>query len=588
MGDVMAVDPRQGGYNDGNGMNMQYGFFQPQQQFDTHGHTPILDTDDSQCLDNFFDHPDDPKIAESMSHRADSNYNVSMDDNYMLGGRSASAGTIDPSATMAGAAQAVYGTHPMMMQPPRAQSQGGFPMPPHLHSAPATSEVLNTASSLMDLQQQAAHEIPQAFDHSMAGSSSWGSIGGFGFTAGGAMPSNGGMHMGAGFPPQMQQQMQQGIITPQLTPHMTPQMASHAMMQARAAQEQMQRSGPHMRSNSSTSNYQAFMMQQQMSPGGHQRANMPLARYGSDSNITGRPHGYSSGPPDATYMDKEGNLMHIPLVSQAAQVPRHSNPRAPSMNQQTQRMQNTNNGQSGFRPFNSANSVGSSPTEAFPPSPSTMTPTQQPPTQWGALSLNRRPQYGPQDEDEDTLAESNPRKRRKSHAARDDDGDYQPGARVNTKGGLKLPKKEVVSDEEDFEPATPNNTSTSKKRRRSTIARTISSGSPASAADAASSNGAGSSARRKASGKSRANLTDEQKRQNHIISEQKRRNVIKQSYTDLDNMVPILNGGKTGLSKAEQVKEIVSYINSMVNGNKATVARLQAGSQKKKDNSMNE
>ncbi|KEQ60551.1 uncharacterized protein M437DRAFT_13513, partial [Aureobasidium melanogenum CBS 110374] len=46
----------------------------------------------------------------------------------------------------------------------------------------------------------------------------------------------------------------------------------------------------------------------------------------------------------------------------------------------------------------------------------------------------------------------------------------------------------------------------------------------------------------------RKNLTEDQKRSNHIRSEQKRRNIIKQGYEDLNELVPNLKTG--GFSKS--------------------------------------
>ncbi|KAK5682954.1 hypothetical protein LTS10_004482 [Elasticomyces elasticus] len=69
---AMAMENRQGGYNDGNSMSMQYGLFPS--QFDSESHTPILDADDSQCLDHFFDHPDlmqPPRAQAQTGHAPD-------------------------------------------------------------------------------------------------------------------------------------------------------------------------------------------------------------------------------------------------------------------------------------------------------------------------------------------------------------------------------------------------------------------------------------------------------------------------------------------------------------------------------------
>ncbi|KAK3639184.1 hypothetical protein LTR56_008775 [Elasticomyces elasticus] len=67
---AMAVENRQGGYNDGNSMSIQYGLFPS--QFDSESHTSILDADDSQCLDNFFDHPDLMQPPRATGRRFDS------------------------------------------------------------------------------------------------------------------------------------------------------------------------------------------------------------------------------------------------------------------------------------------------------------------------------------------------------------------------------------------------------------------------------------------------------------------------------------------------------------------------------------
>ncbi|KAF2768080.1 hypothetical protein EJ03DRAFT_250310, partial [Teratosphaeria nubilosa] len=60
-----------------------------------------------------------------------------------------------------------------------------------------------------------------------------------------------------------------------------------------------------------------------------------------------------------------------------------------------------------------------------------------------------------------------------------------------------------------------------------------------------------SSAAKSRRSKSRQNLSEQEKRQNHILSEQRRRNIIKTGYAELDQLVPVLNGGKSGLSKAD-------------------------------------
>ncbi|KAI9696890.1 MAG: hypothetical protein M1820_007965 [Bogoriella megaspora] len=62
------------------------------------------------------------------------------------------------------------------------------------------------------------------------------------------------------------------------------------------------------------------------------------------------------------------------------------------------------------------------------------------------------------------------------------------------------------------------------------------------------------------------NLTEEQKRSNHIMSEQKRRNIIKEGYEGLHLLVPNLKDG--GFSKSQALAEAAAFLDSLVEGNK--------------------
>jgi len=64
----------------------------------------------------------------------------------------------------------------------------------------------------------------------------------------------------------------------------------------------------------------------------------------------------------------------------------------------------------------------------------------------------------------------------------------------------------------------------------------------------------------------RENLTEEQKRQNHILSEQKRRNVIKTSFDILGDIVPNLR--QAGFSKAGTLAEIWEFNDWLTQGNR--------------------
>ncbi|EED15499.1 HLH transcription factor, putative [Talaromyces stipitatus ATCC 10500] len=65
--------------------------------------------------------------------------------------------------------------------------------------------------------------------------------------------------------------------------------------------------------------------------------------------------------------------------------------------------------------------------------------------------------------------------------------------------------------------------------------------------------------------KTRENLTEEQKRTNHILSEQKRRNLIKQGFDELCALVPELRGG--GFSKSAMLIQAADYLEEVLNGN---------------------
>lgn len=70
-----------------------------------------------------------------------------------------------------------------------------------------------------------------------------------------------------------------------------------------------------------------------------------------------------------------------------------------------------------------------------------------------------------------------------------------------------------------------------------------------------------------ASGAIRENLTEEQKRNNHIQSEQKRRNLIKDGFEDLHKMVPELRSG--GFSKSNMLVEAVAFMRKLRDDNES-------------------
>ena len=70
----------------------------------------------------------------------------------------------------------------------------------------------------------------------------------------------------------------------------------------------------------------------------------------------------------------------------------------------------------------------------------------------------------------------------------------------------------------------------------------------------------------------RENLTEEQKRNNHILSEQKRRNLIRQGFEDLCSLVPGLKGG--GFSKSAMLTQAADWLEELLRGNEVLKAQL--------------
>jgi hypothetical protein len=73
---------------------------------------------------------------------------------------------------------------------------------------------------------------------------------------------------------------------------------------------------------------------------------------------------------------------------------------------------------------------------------------------------------------------------------------------------------------------------------------------------------------------SRENLSEEQKRENHIRSEQKRRTLIKEGFDDLCELVPGLKGG--GFSKSTMLTMAAEWLEELLKGNEALAAQLSA------------
>ncbi|RKF80636.1 putative bhlh family transcription factor protein [Golovinomyces cichoracearum] len=70
----------------------------------------------------------------------------------------------------------------------------------------------------------------------------------------------------------------------------------------------------------------------------------------------------------------------------------------------------------------------------------------------------------------------------------------------------------------------------------------------------------------------RENLTEEQKRENHIKSEQKRRTLIREGFEDLNELVPGLQGG--GFSKSVVLAQAADWLENLIRGNESLRAKI--------------
>ncbi|WPH04021.1 Hypothetical protein R9X50_00690500 [Acrodontium crateriforme] len=297
-----------------------------------------------------------------------------------------------------------------------------------------------------------------------------------------------------------------------------------------------------------------------------------IVRFGSDDSFS--PMGFRGAVPSSE-QEKEHNLTNVPLADQAAG----------SIQQHFQRTLS--------HPTTSYHHTGVSGVTRVAQSPSTSPvnttrglPFASPNSSAQAMAWQRVQELAveEQEEEEADYEDQQPRKRRKSGITREneDDAEYVPHSRVQgnvPKRGPKVLKADVGAEEDDLDSFTsPNHNNKTSHKRKSNMSRSATT--PSSPPDQAASPDAGPSSMSKKArneAKARQNLTEDQKRNNHIQSEQKRRNVIKQGYSDLNHIVPSLSGGKSGLSKAEVLKEVVMFLENTVAGNDTMTEILSVG-----------
>lgn len=135
-----------------------------------------------------------------------------------------------------------------------------------------------------------------------------------------------------------------------------------------------------------------------------------------------------------------------------------------------------------------------------------------------------------------------------------------PPIKVETNGDSAKKWRKGKRDEEDEdeeEPQTAVSKAAARKRK-----------SKGEIANSPGAEGAGSGKRRKSSAAvRRENLTEDQKRENHINSEKKRRKVIQVGFENLSHIVPAIKGGNP--SKSAMLEATVAWLQDLLDGNEA-------------------
>ncbi|TVY81889.1 hypothetical protein LSUE1_G001766, partial [Lachnellula suecica] len=169
----------------------------------------------------------------------------------------------------------------------------------------------------------------------------------------------------------------------------------------------------------------------------------------------------------------------------------------------------------------------------------------RPPSPSNNSKLHRRTKSLGQPTDDAEQDSRPPKKRRKSRFPDEGEEDDESPISASQPYRKRKSTKKCVSDSPTVE------ISTDSKRRKSTAVGF----SAAAAAKAA-----------------RENLTEDQKRENHIKSEQKRRTLIREGFEDLGELVPGLRGG--GFSKSAVLIMAADWLEELIQGNEVLKGRL--------------
>jgi hypothetical protein len=147
------------------------------------------------------------------------------------------------------------------------------------------------------------------------------------------------------------------------------------------------------------------------------------------------------------------------------------------------------------------------------------------------------------------------------NAAHEDDREAPP---------RKRRKSKVNDDMDELEDDMALSKAATARKRKSKSEGLVMATSPPAGVD-----GSGKRRKSSANGSSkqpRENLSEEQKRENHIRSEQKRRTVIKEGFDDLCELVPGLKSG--GFSKSTMLAMSAEWLDELLKGNEILKAQL--------------
>ncbi|KAK2066437.1 hypothetical protein P8C59_000261 [Phyllachora maydis] len=219
--------------------------------------------------------------------------------------------------------------------------------------------------------------------------------------------------------------------------------------------------------------------------------------------------------------------------------------------------------------------VSPSATTTRPSSPAQRSPLKLKTSLLGAAGLKK----------EEAVRVEPPRKRRKSKA-KDVDGEVEDElepspATATAKSSMAARKrKSKVEGASGRSPVGLENEPTAALATTTTATAALASTTTTTTATATTATTAIPGKRRKstaagiaAAGKQpRENLSESQKRENHIKSEQKRRTVIKEGFDDLCEIVPGLKGG--GFSKSMMLSMAAEWLEDMLQGNAILSARV--------------